>query len=49
MRLLLLALLLAGACGHGDAALKEEEAKARHYRDAEQLPTVDSTRLSVPL
>ena len=34
MRLPLLALLLAGACGHGDAALKQEEAKARHYRDA---------------
>jgi hypothetical protein len=34
VRLAVLALLLAGACGHGDAALRQEEAKARHYRDA---------------
>jgi hypothetical protein len=34
VRPLVLALLLAGACGHGDAALRQEEAKARHYRDA---------------
>ena len=34
MRLAVLALLLAGACGHGDAALRQEQAKARHYRDA---------------
>jgi hypothetical protein len=27
-------LLLATACGHGDAALRAEQAKARHYRDA---------------
>jgi hypothetical protein len=29
-----IALLLAAACGHGDAALREEQAKARRYRDA---------------
>ena len=34
MRLALLALLLAAACGHGDAALREEQARTRHYRDA---------------
>ena len=34
MRLPVLALLLAGACGHGDAALRQEQAKARRYRDA---------------
>jgi hypothetical protein len=34
VRLALLALLLAGACGHGDAALQQEQAKARHYRNA---------------
>jgi hypothetical protein len=28
------ALLLAAACGHGDAALREEQAKTRRYRDA---------------
>jgi hypothetical protein len=34
MRLALLALLFAAGCSHGDAALREEQAKARHYRDA---------------
>jgi hypothetical protein len=34
MRLALLAVLLAAACGHGDAALREEQARTRHYRDA---------------
>ena len=30
----LAALLFAAACGHGDAALREEESRSRHYRDA---------------
>lgn len=34
MKLAALALLTAAACGHGDAALRAEQAKARHYRDA---------------
>ncbi|HYS09545.1 MAG TPA: hypothetical protein VEP66_12405 [Myxococcales bacterium] len=34
MRISLLGLLLAAACGHGDAELRAEQAKARHYRDA---------------
>jgi hypothetical protein len=34
MKLALLALFLAAACSHGDAALREEQARARHYRDA---------------
>ena len=34
MKLALSALALAAACGHGDAALRAEEAKARRYRDA---------------
>jgi hypothetical protein len=34
MRIALLGLLLAAACGHGDAELRAEQAKARHYRDA---------------
>jgi hypothetical protein len=34
MRLGLLALVLASACGHGDAELRGEQAKARRYRDA---------------
>jgi hypothetical protein len=34
MRAALAALLLAAACGHGDAALREEQSRSRHYRDA---------------
>jgi hypothetical protein len=34
MRLAVVALVLASACSHGDAALREEQAKTRHYRDA---------------
>jgi len=34
VRLAAAALLLAAACGHGDAALREEQAKTRRYRDA---------------
>jgi hypothetical protein len=34
MKGIALGLLLAAACGHGEAALREEQAKARHYRDA---------------
>jgi len=34
VKLPLFALLAAAGCGHGEAALREEQAKARHYRDA---------------
>ena len=34
MKLALFALVFAAACSHGDAALREEQAKTRHYRDA---------------
>ncbi len=34
MRLAVVAMALAMACSHGDAALREEQAKTRHYRDA---------------
>jgi t-SNARE complex subunit (syntaxin) len=34
VRLAAAALLLAAACGHGDAALREEQARTRRYRDA---------------
>lgn len=34
MRLLALALAAAAACGHGEAELRAEQAKTRHYRDA---------------
>lgn len=34
MKLALVALLACAACSHGDAALREEQSKSRHYRDA---------------
>lgn len=34
MRLALIAFLAAAGCGHGEAALREEQARTRHYRDA---------------
>lgn len=34
MKRALLALLAAAGCGHGDAALREEQTKARRYREA---------------
>jgi len=34
MRAGLFALLLAAACGHGDAAPRDEQSRSRHYRDA---------------
>ncbi len=34
MKLALIALLACAACSHGDGALREEQAKSRHYRDA---------------
>lgn len=34
MKLALVALLFGAACSHGAAALREEQSKSRHYRDA---------------
>ncbi|HEY6909899.1 MAG TPA: hypothetical protein VI356_11045 [Myxococcales bacterium] len=34
MKLALVALFFAAACSHGDAELRAEQAKTRHYRDA---------------
>jgi len=34
MKLALVGLLLAAACGHADAALRDEQTKSRHFRDA---------------
>ena len=34
MKLAVVGVLLAAACGHGDAELRAEQTKARHYRDA---------------
>jgi hypothetical protein len=45
MKLALLALFFAAACSHGDAALREEQAKARHYRDAYETQAQEVQRL----
>ena len=45
MRLAVVGLLLAAACGHGDAALREEQAKARHYRDAYETQAQENAAL----
>lgn len=34
MRFVLPALLLLSACGHSDGALRDEQSRARRYRDA---------------
>lgn len=34
MRVALFALLLAAACSHADTALRDEQTRSRHYRDA---------------
>jgi hypothetical protein len=34
MKAAVVAVLLAAACGHGDAALRDEQSRSRHWRDA---------------
>jgi hypothetical protein len=36
---------VAMACGHGDAALRAEQEKARHYRDAYETQAQEVQRL----
>lgn len=45
MRALLLAALVASGCGHGDAALREERSRARHYREAYESQVLEVARL----
>lgn len=45
MRAALLSALLAAACGHGDGALREEQSKARHYRDAYESQSLQIAQL----
>jgi hypothetical protein len=45
MKLAVAALALAAACGHGDAALREEQAKARRYRDAYETQAQEMEQL----
>jgi hypothetical protein len=41
----LLGLLFAAACGHGDAALRDEQNRSRHYRDAYESQAQEIARL----
>ena len=45
MRLTLVAILLAAACGHGDAALRDEQTRSRHYRDAYETQAQEIAQL----
>ena len=45
MKWALLAALLGAACGHGDAALRDEQQKSRSYRDAYESQAQEIARL----
>jgi len=45
MKFAIFALSLAAACGHGDAALRDEQSKSRHYRDAYETQAQEIARL----
>ena len=45
MRALLAVAALAVACGHGEAALRDEQAKSRSYRDAYETQAQELVRL----
>ncbi len=38
--------MFAAACGHGDAALREEQAKTRRYRDAYETQAQEIQQLN---
>jgi len=45
MKLALVAVLLCAACSHADAALRDEQAKSRHYRDAYETQAQEIAQL----
>lgn len=45
MKAALLALLLAASCSHGDAALREEQSRSRHWRDAYETQAQQNAQL----
>ena len=45
MKLAVVALVLGTACSHGDAVLREEQAKTRHYRDAYETQAQEIQKL----
>ncbi len=42
---LLAALVLAAGCGHGDAALRDEQSRSRHWRDAYETQAQEVAQL----
>ena len=49
MKTALLSLLLAAACGHGDAALRDEQSRSRHWRDAYETQAQEVAQLKARL
>jgi hypothetical protein len=45
VRAALLAALLFAACGHGDTALRDEQTRSRHYRDAYETQAQEIAQL----
>ena len=45
MKFAILGFLLAASCGHGDIALRDEQTKSRHYRDAYETQAQEIARL----
>ena len=45
MKAAAVALLLAAACGHADAALREEQSRSRHWRDAYETQAQENAQL----
>lgn len=49
MKAALLAALLAAACGHGDAALREEQSRSRHWREAYESQAQENAQLKAKI
>ena len=49
MRALALVALLAAACGHADAALRDEQARSRHWREAYETQAQEVAALKARL
>lgn len=49
MRWLVFSAVVASACGHSEAALRDEQAKSRRYRDAYETQAEQLARLKARL
>jgi len=45
MKIALLGVLLAAACGPGDAALRDEQSRSRHWREAYESQAQENAQL----